>query len=722
MSSLRSRLLATTLVATVTTVGAWSQADAQTATQAGSQALPEIEVQGGSAASPNNPAAAAEARSGVVRDEILTKGAASVSTLDRQSIESLPQGDNQQFDKLLLQFPGVSQDSAASGNFHIRNEHANAQYRINGVFLPEGISGFGQFIETGFVGSVSLLTGALPAEFGLRTAGVVDITTRNGAFDNGGTFSLYGGARSTLTPSFTYGGHVGATDYFVAGRYLTDTLGIENPTPSLNAIHDRTQQGKFFGYVSTQIDDSTRLTYITGTSVDRYNIPNTPGLAPSFTAFGQSDFNSAGVNERQRESTNFNVIALQRSVDDLDLQLSYFERYSTLHFVPDIAGDLLFNGVASNVYRDSLVNGIQGDAAYRISPDNTLRFGFIGSIEQTHNANGNIALPLDPDGNPFDQPTGLFDRRSKTGATAGVYLQDEIKLTDRLTLNVGARFDQMHQYVDANQLSPRASLTYEPIDGTKLHAGYSRLFTPPEQVLSAPTNLASVNNTTLQPELGFSSPVKPERAHLFDVGWTQQIIPGFEVGVDAYYKLARDLLDDGQFGQALVLDTFNYQRAYNQGVEFKARYTDGNFSAYANVAIGKQKAKRIVSNQFLFDPDEFAYIGSHYVYTDHAQNVTASGGVSYLYRGTRFSADMIVGSGLRDGFANTGHVPAYVQVNLGLSHDFQVAPGVKPTTLRVDVVNLTDAVYQIRDGSGIGVFAPQYAPRRAILAGVTQRF
>ena len=47
----------------------------------------------------------------------------------------------------MLQLPGVSQDSAASGDFHIRNEHANVQYRLNGILLPDGVSGFAQVLD-----------------------------------------------------------------------------------------------------------------------------------------------------------------------------------------------------------------------------------------------------------------------------------------------------------------------------------------------------------------------------------------------------------------------------------------------------------------------------------------------------------------------------------------------------------------------------------------------
>jgi TonB dependent receptor len=210
---------------------------------------------------------------------------------------------------------------------------------------------------------------------------------------------------------------------------------------------------------------------------------------------------------------------------------------------------------------------------------------------------------------------------------------------------------------------------------------------------------------------------------VFDVGVVQKMyaIPGLEVGLDAYYKTATDLLDDGQFGQAYVLTAFNYARGTNEGVELKASYTNGNLHVYGNLAWARQIATDVVSNQYLFDPAELNYIANNYVYTDHAQFLTASAGASYLWKGTKFSASMIYGSGLRDGFANTGTVPSYTQVNLGVSHDFNIVSPTKPTTLRFDIVNLFDTIYQIRDGSGIGVFAPQYGPRRGFFFGVSQK-
>jgi len=641
-----------------------------------------------------------------------------------QAIEALPQGTNSALDKVLLQAPGVTQDTAERDKLHVRNEHGNLQFRINGIALPEGAGAFGQFLDTAIVGQLDLITGALPAQFGLRTAGVVDIQTKTDAFNNSGSLSVYGGGHATITPSFEYGGTAGQTQYFVSGRYFGSNLGIENPTPANEAIHDRTAQEKGFLYLSTVIDPTSRLTFISGLSNGLYQIPNNPGQPSNFTAFGVSNFDSSLLNERQKELNQFNVVAYQKSGDGIDYQLSYFNRYSQLHFIPDQIGDLVINGVASDVYRQTFVNGIQEDTAYWVGYAHTLRFGFSVSAERSLVNNISTVLPLDAGGIPFDAPFSVFDASAKTGWLLGTYLQDEWKITNNLNLNAGLRFDQMYQYVDANQFSPRISLTWKPFEGTTFHAGYARNFTPPPQVLAAPTNLALVQNTTQQPAVSAHDPVLPERSNVFDVGVVQKIyaIPGLEVGVDAYYKTARDQIDDGQFGAAYVLTAFNFDRGKNVGVELKSSYTNGNFRAYANLAWARQLATGIVSNQFLFDPDTLAYIASHDTYTDHTQIYTASAGVSYLWDSTRFSASMIFGSGMRAGFANIDHVPSYTQVNMGISRDFFLQPDrSKPTTLRFDVVNLFDRIYTIRDGTGIGVFAPQFGPRRGFYMGISQK-
>ncbi|MCW2285797.1 outer membrane receptor protein involved in Fe transport [Rhodoblastus acidophilus] len=656
---------------------------------------------------------------------ILPRAGANSFEIGADQIARSPQGANASVEKILLQAPGVSQDSVASGQFHVRNEHANAQYRINGVFLPEGVAGFGSMLTTGFVGSITLLTGALPAQYGLRTAGVIDIASKSGAFANGGAVGLYGGSHGDFARTFEYGGTSGQTEYFVAGRWFQTALGLENPTPAPTAIHDHANLGNFFGYVSSRLEDGGRLSLITGTSAAAYQIPANPNQDPypGASAFlpASAPSNSAQLKEKQYESNLFNVLSWQKSFGGADVQLAYYSRYSRLAYEPDMLGDLLYNGLASRVERISFLNGLQADSAWRIGDRHVLRAGLFGDGEDTRVGNALTAFPTDASGAIVGTPVALgFDGGSEFGWRWGGYVQDEWKITDKLTLNAGLRFDQIYEYVNGNQLSPRVNLTYEPFEGSRVHAGFARYFTPPSQALSAPANLALFAGTTAAPAVTLSGAVLPERSSVFDIGWDQKILDGLSVGVDGYYKQARDLLDDGQFGQALVLTAFNYDRAVNEGLEFKLNYDAGDFNAYANLAWARQVATNVVSNQYLFDPDELAYIAQHDIPTDHAQTLTGSAGASYLWRGTRFSANLIYGSGMRSGFANLSHVPAYTQVNAGLSHDF-VFGDLKPTTLRFDIVNVLDSVYVIRDGSGIGVFAPQYGPRRGFFLGLSQR-
>ncbi len=655
------------------------------------------------------------------RDNLLPKIGASTYTISREAIVALPQGDNTPIDKVILQMPGVSYDSAVSNpDFHVRNEYANVQYRINGVVIPEGVSALGPVFDTNFIGSMSLLTGTLPAQYGLRTAGVLDITSRSFAAPSG-EVSVYGGSRQTFTPSFDYGGSVGNTEYFVTARGNWNALGLENPTPSVDALHDYTQQGKFFGYTSTLLNELTRLSFISAASYAAFQIPNNPNQVP-LGDFGPANYSSLSLNENEYDTYIVNIAALQKKGTDGDAQLAVFSRYAKVDFVPDVYGDLVFNDVASNVTRESLLNGTQLDVSDNVNDRHTLRAGLAVSEEQTNVSNISTVLPVDPaTGAISPTPFTIDDLNSKLGWNIGTYVQDEWKITQQLTMNAGLRFDQLYQYVDANQLSPRLALVYKPFTGTSIHAGYARYFTPPYQAQAAQSDIGLFTNTTNQPEVPLDDPVKPERSNYYDVGVDQTVAKGLDVGVDTYYKDARDMLDDGQFGQAVVLTQFNYARGYSEGAEFKVKYQQGDFKAYANFAYNVTRAIDVESNQYLIDLATYNYLLTNWHYTDDMQLMTGSGGASYRFDHTLFSTSLIYGSGLRSGFANLDHNPPYAVVNAGVSREFNWSPDAKPITLRFDIVNLFDQVYELRNGTGIGVFAPQYGARRGFYAGISQK-
>jgi outer membrane receptor protein involved in Fe transport len=663
------------------------------------------------------------ARLNQAQNALSPKTGGSQYRIDEKDIAALPQGANTPVNQVLLQAPGVANDSF--GQLHIRGDHANIQYRIDGVILPEGISGFGQSFDTRFIKSINLMTGALPAQYGYRTAGVVEIETKTN-YETGGRVDLYGGSRGTVQPSFEFGSSTGPLTYYLTGSTLGNNIGIENPTPGPNAVHDRTDQFKGFGYASYLLNPTTRLSVMFGSYDGFFQIPNRPRQAPNpqyLTALGITGVDSGTLNERQSETNRYGIVALQSSIGpDIDYQIAYFARDTSVRFTPDYVGDLAFNGVASKVYRSSIINGLQGDGSYRLNDAHTVRLGFFGSTENIVSDNTSSVFPVDSSGNVSGGPFNVRDNLVKNGNTlGGLYLQDEWKQCDKLTVNYGLRLDQMDAFVKAGQLSPRLGLVYKLTPDTTLHAAYAREFTPPPTELVSPKDLALFSGTSNAPPVNENSPVKPERAHYFDAGVTQKVASGLNVGLDGFYKIIRDLIDEGQFTEAPIFTPFNYSQGKIYGVELAGNYRSGNFAAYGNLARTVSLAKTVVSGQFNFAQNELDYITNHWVHTDHDQLYTASGGISYRWSGTLYSADATFGTGLRSGFVNDEHVASSTSVNLGARREF-VLGALGPMEARLAIINVLDKINPIRSGTGIGVFAPQYGPRIGFFGGISKLF
>ncbi len=640
----------------------------------------------------------------------------SVYTFSQQAIHELPQGSSTPLNQVLLQAPGVAQDSF--GQVHVRGDHANLQYRINGVQLPEGITGFGQVLSPRFANSISLLTGALPAQFGLRTAGIVDIKTKDGLLDNLGDVDFYGGQRGTENPSFEYGGSKGDFSWFTTGEYLHTDRGVEPPTSGPTAIHDTSNQGSGFGYFSYFLNPTTRLSLITGTAVNHFQIPANPNQPQVFSLIGVPVYPSADIHEGQLEQNYFGVLALQGTVgSNIDYQLAPFSRYSTVSFYPDYEGDLIYNGAASKVFRSDWSNGFQLDTAYHGFQGHTIRWGGYFDSERAEVDNHEAVFPATPPPQSNSTPFGIIDNLGLQTWIYSVYLQDEWKPFEQLTINYGARFDLYDGLVRADQASPRVGLEYTPIKGTTLHAAYARQFTPPPTELVTVSTIAKFKDTTGAPASNGNGTPTVERDHLFDAGVIQQVLPGLNLGIDAYYKKAADLIDEGQFGPALIFETFNYHKGRVWGTEFTSSYNHENLYTYANFAYSVAQGTQVESGQFNFAPDELKYINSHYIFLDHDQTFTSSAGAAYRWKGFTLTFDGIYGSGLRSGFANTGNLPFYIQLNAGIIKRIELAEK-GAVELRVAVENLADHTYLVRNGTGVGVFANQYGPRRAFYGGI----
>jgi outer membrane receptor for ferrienterochelin and colicins len=672
-------------------------------------------------------------RLNAARSEIETQTGASTYTISSDAIAAAPGGENQSMNQVLLQAPDVVQDSF--GQLHVRADHNDLQYRLNGIILPEGISVFSQTLSPRLISSLSLITGALPAEYGLRTAGIIDLTTNSGLLQSGGEVSVYGGSYSTFQPAVEYGGRSGNFSYYVESDYKQNNLGIESPDGSTDPLHNHTTQGHAFGYFENILDSENRLSLIVGLSDDEFEIPNQRGLQPTlgYDVLGQTEFLSNDLNENQHELAEYAIVSWQHSQGALNWQTALSVRYTSLHFEPDWVGDLLYNGIAQDAFKDDTAVGWQTDGSYKINAEHTLRAGLYFQHDSAESRTTSNVLPIDAAGMQTSNiPLSIPDNGAQSQEIESAYVQDEWQPWSPLTINYGLRFDHYNAYSSGSQLSPRLNFVWQLGTATTVHGGYSRYYTPPPFELVGNETFTKFAGTSAVPPGTVTEDTPPiaERANYYDLGVQQKLLQNaLTLGVDSFYEQAQHLIDEGQFGAPIILTPFNYRYGLIGGVEFTANYSVHNFSAYANLSFQAAHGKDVESSQFNFSAADLAYITDNYIHLDHEGRVASSGGVSYLWLGTRFSADMIFGTGLRDDLTlpdgsvipNGDHTPSYTTINLGASHAFQLA-GSGPLTVRFDVLNVTDKVYQIRSGTGIGVFAPQFGQRRGFYGGLAWQF
>lgn len=654
--------------------------------------------------------------------------------VSRKDLEILPRGNNVNLEDVLVTVPSVTY--GALKQIHIRQDHANLQFRIDGVPIPDTVtSTFTDVVTPRAWQRADIILGGLEAQYGNRTAAVIDITSKSGSTPPFGTVQMFGGSNETLNPSFEYGGTVGEKfRYYVLNSYVSTNRGLEPPTLGRSSFHNRSERTQTYLRGDYQLDNRNAFTWLFLNSVAKYQIPARPGLTPNpaIVSLIQAQdptfapVASQSVDEFQKESNQYGHMVWRHDLTATQFfsLAGYFRHtratfttdpFNVLAYFPDV--DEPFS--AGDQDRNAYSGGVRLDYTSLIRKSHVIKAGFQIDRTQAVNKTNLFVFEREPDpvtGEQTGDPTGPVVTRRADNRLIGwreeFWVQDSWTPHDQWTVNVGVRGDIIQYQMNEGQVSPRIGVTYRANQSNVFHAFYGRLFTPPNLEAISFAKLNTIG-TTAQPENLTTNKTRAERSHYFEVGSYHALGRRVWLELAAYYKLNRFQSDAGQFGTTPLLNFFAFERGWQRGIDgaVKVRFAD-NFDGRASVAWGQCKGYGLQSGHFLLEQAEINDINSKGgVFCDHSQLVTSSAVLSYrLQERTTITGQVLYGSGLRTseegGKTNSTHEDSYTVYNLSITHVFPL-PNRQKLLLGFDVINLLDEHYFYNRGEGsIGLGVP----------------
>lgn len=647
------------------------------------------------------------------------KASSETYQLSRRDVETLPRGNNNTLADVLQTIPSVAY--GALGQVHIRQDHGNQQLRIDGVPIPEGVSStFTDVISPRMWERADIILGGMEAQYGNKTAVLVDITSKSGTRPGFGSLQLFGGSNQTVNPSFEYGGTIGEKfRYYVLNSYTSTNRGLEPPTLGHSVFHGQSERNQTYMRGDYQHDNLNSLSWVFLSAVAKYQIPNSSGLDvngdvlpliqaqdPTFSPVASQD-----INQNQKENTQYTHMVWRHDVNANNFfQLAAFLRNSYADFTTDPLNTLAYfsDQQTANQKRKAYSLGTRLDYSWVPNTRHLVKTGFQFQYTHAQNQFQLFDFAVDPaTGLPVGPVISQTAANTNIQTREEMWIQDQWTLTDALTLNVGVRGDIIQGFYNEGQLSPRVGATYKLNQSNVFHAYYGRLFTAPnvEQIAFTKVNL---DGTTAQPAdpTGFNP--RAERSHYFEVGSSHALASWATLELTAYYKRNHFQSDAGQFGTTPMLNYFAFQWGYQMGIDgaLKLQLTE-DLSARGNVAWGRCKGNGLQSGHYLLDAKEIADISTAGgVFCDHSQLITSSAVMSYRFPfKTLLSGQMLYGSGLRtaeseDALTNSSHFSSWTIYNASVTHTFMLPWDQQKMLIGFDVINLFDQKYFYNTGEG----------------------
>jgi outer membrane receptor protein involved in Fe transport len=564
----------------------------------------------------------------------------------------------------------------------------------------------------------------MEAQYGNKTAALIDITSKSGTRPGFGSLQMFGGSNETLNPSFEYGGTVGEKfRYYVLNSFTSTSRGIEPPTLGHSIFHGQSERNQTYLRGDYQHDNHNNFTWLFLNSVAKYQIPTTPGLAvnPDVLALLQaqnpafSPVASQAIDENQKEHNQYAHMVWRHDINASNFfsLAGYFRQtraifktdpFNVLAHIPE--ADEPFS--AADQDRMAYSGGVRLDYTYVHSKEHLIKTGFQIDRTQAINKTRLFAFQRDPGtGEPIGNVLSIDADNRLIGYRQEFWLQDQWTPNEHWTFNLGVRGDAIQYQSSEGQVSPRVGVTYKHDNANVFHAFYGRLFTPPNLEAISFAKLNTIG-TTAEPENVTNNTVRAERSHYFEVGSYHALTSWATLELTGYYKLNRYQSDAGQFGTTPLLNFFAFERGWQRGIDgaLKVQVTE-NLTARGNVAWGQCKGYGLQSGHFLLEQKEIDDINSPGgVFCDHMQLLTSSAVVSYKFlERTTISGQMLYGSGLRtaeneDAKTNSTHSPSYTVYNVSLTHVIPLPWDRQKFLIGFDVINLLDQKYFINQGEG----------------------
>lgn len=669
---------------------------------------------------------------------LVTSSADSSRDLDKDEIAQLPEGPTVDVRKLLYTTsPGFVE--GALGQVFTRGNHANLQYQIDGIQLPDSVGGsFGEAFTPVNVDHMEILTGGLPAEYGNRLAGVVNIVTKSGSTQPGGEIGTSYGSYNQSDSYANYGASddSGAFHYFLSANSFYTDRGLDTPAPaninndqnggSENVTHDKSYGSDGFlkfDWVADNFDKFDLIAFSESkfNQIPTYDSSFDPG-GPNFAYFsgvtdvyGNGPFNyiPSTANDTQSEANKYVELAWKHSFgEDSFIQITPYWKESNLVFTNDLANDLAFaqaqfntlasqipSGITESSYsqdRTSDNYGTQVDYTWHADTNNLIKIGGQALLTQSY---GPVSVVEVTNAGSGPSTAASGDDSTDVGYEEGVYAQDDLTLASWLILSGGLRFDAT-QYVfpdttdcDSNW-GPRVGLSILPTDSTKFHLFYGKLFmpAPPEDLKDTFVNLGQGNQLV-------PYNIKAEKDDYFEAGLAQQA--GDQLfTLNAYYKSAVNMLDETQLLNTGIDQPYNFATGYAYGVEFSTRGTLAkDWSDFANYSYEIAEGEGISGGDFAFTNANLPPAGV-YQFLDHCQIHTANAGFTFDPGDLWVTAEGLYGGGLSTGPGNSLRLPGHFTADLTLGYKFQKSSGLEGMKASLDVLNVSDNPYVIFINNG----------------------